>query len=1007
MSLVAWYKFDGNALDSAGDHHGVVTTENYVNGKIGQALDASTSTIIIANLNDVLNKYNFSFSYWIKPTGTPSSDYRRIIRFLDEIDDEYFYSDCRQAASPYILHFYRDYNHTTWSTQTVISNTQWNTQEWFHIAHVHDNDTFKIYVNGVLSSTTTLSIETEQYKNIKKIEINGSSYTTYLLDDVRIYDHLLSQKEISELSRAKVLHYKLDDNDGIYDSSGNDNHGVNSGSIFTTNSKIGNGAYEFDGTDSLITIPNSSHVQVSGDITISFWLYIQAYSVRTTLIDKAYGGEFTVNIEPGPLLRCYRGLGLGNSAPYSFVNTGTIPMNQWVHACLVVSGTEAKWFIDTVNVGTNVNDNFVGSISSNDVTLGTGYTGGHLDGFLDDVRIYATALSESDILELYQQKASLDEKGSFYTHKLEQISTTEHGTSECYCFANGTVTYTAIYPGTIIYENGIEKVSATSIPQRESFAVTAGSIYHSNYPVHMMDLSSQHKIVPLSLSGYYFGSYSTRYDSSNYYMYSPFKDAVVKVYDNVVGGVDGTPTTTINISAGSSNTYVTPTENNWVIFESDVPIIMSVIEGTGDHMIMPPASTNFYTRRNVYTRTIKNAVPSNVSTYLVSDTDPCISVEIGDGAGGDACQGLGLENLSKTYTWGNVLSDYQLVSPYNNTIDVSYWDGTQWILGESHTLSGTILSPDANFRDGTTGFGSEGSIISGLAINLASDADIWKFEGTHPFLLVVNSSSDDEEIVLGWSGVLDFSVKPSGSLEVSEISEVAISKGLVLWLPLDGHTRDISLNRNDGTNSGAIAVPGIDEQLAYDFDGVDDSITLAQSITMKKESASLSWWMNPSRNGGLFNYRTDGLTQSYDSHVEYRGTSFFCESDRNVNNFHSPSFASFNGTWKMITFVFDQTKVYWYMDGVFLGEAADYGQVNNPTDTSPASGLTDDLILQSISCTTYQTIYQGMLRDIRIYNRALSAEEIKILYDLTGGSSINKMKQTQNMLFVKNQFKEY
>jgi hypothetical protein len=50
--------------------------------------------------------------------------------------------------------------------------------------------------------------------------------------------------------------------------------------------------------------------------------------------------------------------------------------------------------------------------------------------------------------------------------------------------------------------------------------------------------------------------------------------------------------------------------------------------------------------------------------------------------------------------------------------------------------------------------------------------------------------------------------------------------------------------------------------------------------------------------------------------------------------------------------------------------------------------------------------YHGKIQDIRIYNRTLSVEEIKILFEITGDDEIIKMKQVINTLYTKGQIKE-
>ena len=111
------------------------------------------------------------------------------------------------------------------STRTGDSNktsTYYTANEWHHIAAVFDHQFNRIYVDGQLSAEwdssskyttnwTPLLVATS-YKNISVGRSYGSvSFIGGLVNDVRIYDHALSQKEVSEISKGLIVHYKMDD----------------------------------------------------------------------------------------------------------------------------------------------------------------------------------------------------------------------------------------------------------------------------------------------------------------------------------------------------------------------------------------------------------------------------------------------------------------------------------------------------------------------------------------------------------------------------------------------------------------------------------------------------------------------------------------------------------------------------------------------------------------------------------------------------------------------------
>lgn len=84
---------------------------------------------------------------------------------------------------------------------------------WYHLTFVYKTGHCLIYVNGTLHQDYTTTI-VPKFNAISKITMgtcnNISSYQTNCkMQDVRIYDHALSPKEIKLLSQGLVAHYKL------------------------------------------------------------------------------------------------------------------------------------------------------------------------------------------------------------------------------------------------------------------------------------------------------------------------------------------------------------------------------------------------------------------------------------------------------------------------------------------------------------------------------------------------------------------------------------------------------------------------------------------------------------------------------------------------------------------------------------------------------------------------------------------------------------------------------
>src|ERR1700729_3106318 len=74
-------------------------------------------------------------------------------------------------------------------------------------------------------------------------------------------------------SSGLVAAYGFDEGSGttVTDASGNGNNGTISGATWSTAGKYGD-ALSFNGTSSLVTIPNSASLQLSGGMTLEAWV---------------------------------------------------------------------------------------------------------------------------------------------------------------------------------------------------------------------------------------------------------------------------------------------------------------------------------------------------------------------------------------------------------------------------------------------------------------------------------------------------------------------------------------------------------------------------------------------------------------------------------------------------------------------------------------------------------------------------------------------------------------
>lgn len=215
MSLCIWLPLNGDIRQQ-----GLVdwnptlqsgTTASYVDGKIGKALNTGGIAMPDTVTAQVLNNDAYSYACWIYVNGATDSTSERAMIFGN--NDQTGHAGGRQFSlfqypNANDLHWswynYDGTNYAIWAGSVLYDVLPSYT--WTHIAVTYGNNTAKIYINGELQKTFTGTSNAISFEYNTTL-VHNSPY--HYLNDIRLYDHCLSVKEVKELAKGLMLHYKL------------------------------------------------------------------------------------------------------------------------------------------------------------------------------------------------------------------------------------------------------------------------------------------------------------------------------------------------------------------------------------------------------------------------------------------------------------------------------------------------------------------------------------------------------------------------------------------------------------------------------------------------------------------------------------------------------------------------------------------------------------------------------------------------------------------------------
>ena len=200
----------------------------------------------------------------------------------------------------------------------------------------------------------------------------------------------------------------------IQDNSGYNHNGtINSSPIISSETMRYGSSIIFDGVDDCIKIPFNDIIK-DKNYTVSVWTY--KTSIGTKNYQTILGGPSGFELEArsgsstSPLYRIHN-WGGGTTAYefnkwnlFTFVHTDS-NSKLYVNGELKITGTSAN--IPTGNY-------YIGAWNS--------VTGQNYEGLMSDFRIYCTALSADDILQLYHTSAKIDNKQNLHTFELNETN---------------------------------------------------------------------------------------------------------------------------------------------------------------------------------------------------------------------------------------------------------------------------------------------------------------------------------------------------------------------------------------------------------------------------------------------------------------------------------------------------------------------------------------------------------------------------------------------------------
>lgn len=967
MSLIAHYKLDGNANDALGKYDGTASNVTWVDGKLGQCAYFSSTPTSAINLGNVFNvgAGELSVSLWFNP---------------NSYSDTYLFSKARAAGqvSRYALRLKTDGKLTVLVAPVNAAahidydcNTNIKLNTWTHACIVFSrNNPCRVYVNGIIDREFT----PPYFKDTNFISDNPFKIGAYtasdnisnsisfdgLIDDVRIYDHALSEREVRDLSQGLVLHYTFD---------------------------------QFqEPTENLLRKSGAAPLVSVGDI----------HGGSTKTINADGSVRFVNNSTDGATVRLYCNLAdLSNGETYAVQvkfreNTGTVSLD-WCDTSIingVSTSTQSSGLLYGIGTRSTYDETYrfldISMSSGGSVTLyedqiekkkyTTPFVNGTRAGI---VRDQSTQGNDAPLVLANTPKwveGGMVGKGCYefdgvndyidISSKIKDIRFDRGFTLSCWAFPTIVSSWARFLDIGVGQNNNNIVFSRYSTTDQLFFKVYNGAssgaaIFGGSIPLNSWSLLTV--TVSESMS--------------------------TVLYINGVQVATGTSTSPQNVSRSSS--FIAKSNWNWD----------SLYKGQIDDVRIYTTALSAEEIRELYQQRASLDSHGNFYSSLISSNIGYQKVW-GDGSGvkfpnrGMASVStngvlrfttINTDPMINMYNLGSfdpnvykfIQVKYRVVSGNAGSVEI-FFTNTQYTMANAAQAWSAPLNSDGNWNVVTVAMHTHPNWTN-------SNITGWRFDmGT------VSGVTIEVEWIRLVSDTGALSVK--SNKVVGNFSEVGITNGLVAYYPLNKDAKDYSGNGYHGTVTDAVLTGGgFDGKGAYSFDNTGNQfINLVDENFAGFSDFSMSVWVNPK--GNHKNY--DGAIVSSGDWNRAHWAFSVLQNNSGIRT-RDPAI-TVNHTiplnaWTQIAWVRQGTLLSVYVDGVLRGSAT------NTANIPLSSGYSNTKIGGDTYVYPTHFSFNGEICNVKIFNRALTPEEIAVEYKRTG---VSKMTQHNGTVYIQGQVKE-